>query len=129
MKKRSEVPENMKWDLSSLYKNEEEFQKEFNYLVSNYGKYKDFEGKLDNAKDIYNFFIFDEEFSKKYEAAYNYSSLKFDEDVTNFKYQEINGKMNKLSTDISEVTAYIIPEMMKLTEEIEIGRASCRERV
>ena len=117
MKKRSEVSDDAKWDLSSLYKSDEEFLKDYDYLVGNYKKYKDFEGKLNNAKDIYNFFIFDEEFSKKYEAACNYSSLKFDEDVTNFKYQEISGKMDKLSTDISEVTSFIVPEMMKLTME------------
>lgn len=117
MKKRSEIPDSAKWDLSSLYKSDEDFLKDYDYLVSNYKKYKDFEGKLNNAKDIYDFFIFDEEFSKKLEAAYNYSSLKFDEDVTNFKYQEISGKMDKLSTDISEVTSFIVPEMMKLSED------------
>ncbi len=117
MKKRSEVPIDAKWDLSSLYKSDEDFLKDYDYLINNYKKYKDFEGKLNNAKDIYDFFIFDEEFSKKFEAAYNYSSRKFDEDITNFKYQELSGKMDKLSTDISEVTSFIVPEMMKLTED------------
>ena len=117
MKKRSEIKDEVKWDLSSLYKNDEEFEKDFNYLSQNYKKYKDFEGKLNNSSDIYKFFKFDEEFSKKYEAVYNYSSLRFDEDVTNFKYQEISGRVDKLSTDISEVTSFIIPEMMKLNEE------------
>ena len=117
MKKRSEVPEESKWDLSSLYKNEEEFQKDFDYLEKNYKKYKDFQGRLNSAKNIYDFFVFDEEFSKKYEAVYNYSARKFDEDITNFKYQEISGKLDKLMTNISEVTSFIVPEMMKLTME------------
>ena len=105
----------MKWDLSSLYKSESDFDKDFKYLEDNYLKYKDFEGRLNNAKDIYDFFMFDEEFSKKYEAVCCYSSLKFDEDVTNFKYQELSGKIDKLSTSISENTSFIIPEMMKLS--------------
>ena len=113
--KRSEIKEEMKWDLSSLYKSESDFDKDFKYLENNYLKYKDFEGKLNNAKSIYDFFVFDEEFSKKYEAVCCYSSLRFDEDVTNFKYQEISGKIDKLSTSISEVTSFIIPEMMKLS--------------
>ena len=116
MKKRSEVSNDMKWDLSSLYKNEDDFNKDYDYLVSNYGKYEQFEGNLNNAKTIYDFFKFDEEFSKIYEAVYCYSSLKFDEDVTNFKYQEISGKLDKLATDISSVTSFIVPEMMKLSE-------------
>lgn len=113
--KRSEVKDEMKWDLSSLYKSESDFNKDFKYLEDNYLKYKDFEGKLNNSKTIYEFFVFDEEFSKKYEAACCYSSLKFDEDVTNFKYQELSGKIDKLSTSISSVTSFIIPEMMKLS--------------
>ncbi|MBR3199314.1 MAG: oligoendopeptidase F [Bacilli bacterium] len=117
MKKRSEVPEDAKWDLSSLYKNLEDFNKDFDYLTNNYKKYSEFEGKLNNAKDIYDFFIFDEEFSKKYEAVYNYSARKFDEDITDFKYQEISGKLDKLMTNISEVTSFVVPELMKLTEE------------
>ena len=113
--KRSDVKDDMKWDLSSLYKSESDFDKDFKYLEDNFLKYKDFEGKLNNAKSIYDFFVFDEEFSKKYEATCCYSSLKFDEDVTNFKYQELSGKIDKLSTSISEVTSFIIPEMMKLS--------------
>ena len=117
MKKRSEVPEELKWDLSSLYKSEDDFNKDFDYLNSNYKKYTEFEGKLNNAKDIYNFFVFDEEFSKKYEAVYNYSARRFDEDITNFKYQKISGKFDKLMTNISEITSFIVPELMKLTED------------
>lgn len=114
MKNRDEIDEKMKWDLSSLYKNEDDFNKDLEYLESNYTKYKDFEGKLNTVENILEFLKFDEEFSKKYEAIVNYSSLKFDEDVTNFKYQKLSGKVDKLSTDISSVTAYIVPELMKL---------------
>lgn len=115
MKKRSDIDEKFKWDLSSLYKNLDEFNKDYDYLVNNYLKYKDYEGKLNSAKVILNFLKFDEEFSKKFEAVYSYSSLKFDEDVTNFKYQEISGKLDKLSTEVAEVTSYIVPELMKLS--------------
>ena len=117
MKKRSDIDEKFKWDLSSLYGNLDDFNKDYDYLVNNYLKYKDYEGKLNSAKAILDFLKFDEEFSKKFEAVYCYSSLKFDEDVTNFKYQEISGKLDKLSTDVAEVTSYVVPELMKLSME------------
>lgn len=117
MKKRSDIDEKFKWDLSSLYKSLDDFNKDYNYLVDNYLKYKNFEGKLNNAKSILDFLKFDEEFSKKFEAVYTYSSLKFDEDVTNFEYQEISGKLDKLSTDIALVTSYVVPELMKLSND------------
>ena len=117
MKERTEVSENMKWDLSSLYRSEKDFNDDLEYLSNNYTKYKEYEKTLNTSSNVYNFFKFDEEFSKKLEAVYTYSSLKYSEDVTNFKYQEIKGKVEKLMTKISAVTAYIIPEFMKLTEE------------
>ena len=117
MKNRDEIEESMKWDLSSLYKNEEAFNKDLEYLEENYKKYIDFKGKLNNVNDILEFLKFDEEFSKKFESVVNYSSLKFDEDVTNFKYQEISGKVDNLSTKVSSVTSYIVPELMKLDEK------------
>lgn len=114
MKNRDEIDEKMKWDLSSLYKNDEEFNEDFKYLENNYLKYKDFEGKLSNASSLYDFLKFDEEFSLKFDSVVSYSSLKFDEDVSNFKYQEISGKVDKLSTLVSSASSYVVPEILKL---------------
>ena len=117
MKKRDSISDKYKWDLSSLYKDESEFDLDFKYLEDNYLKYKDFEGKLNNSSSIYDFFVFDNEFSKKFEKVICYSSLKFDEDMTNFKYQEIIGKVDNLQVDVGLVTAFIVPELLKLSKE------------
>lgn len=115
------LDDKFKWDLSSLYKNDGEFEIDFKFLEDNYLKYKEFEGRLNNSSDVYNFFKFDEKFSSKFEKVINYSSLKFDEDVTNFKYQEMSGRVDNLSTKIGEITSFIVPELMKLTSD-EVNR-------
>ena len=43
MKERTEVSENMKWDLSSLYRSEKDFNDDLEYLSNNYTKYKEYE--------------------------------------------------------------------------------------
>jgi len=117
MKKRDMIDDKFKWDLSSLYKSDDEFEVDFKFLEDNYLEYKKFEGKLNNSSDIYDFFIFDEKFSTIFEKVISYSSLKFDEDVTNFKYQEMSGRVDNLYAKIGEVTSFIVPEMMKLNND------------
>ena len=46
-----------------------------------------------------------------------YAALKFDEDTSNSKYQELKGKIEKVLTDLSAKTSFVIPEMLKLSKE------------
>ncbi len=116
-KTRDEVEEKYKWDLSKIYISEDEWLKDFEYVKANGDKYLEFKGRLNNADSIYEFLKFDEEFSKKSDAVYMYAALKFDEDTSNSKYQELKGKIEKVLTEISTKTAFVIPELLKLSKE------------
>lgn len=116
-KTRDEVEEKYKWDLSKIYISEDEWLKDFEYVKANGDKYLEFKGRLNNADSIYEFLKFDEEFSKKSDAVYMYAALKFDEDTSNSKYQDLKGKIEKVLTEISTKTAFVIPELLKLSKE------------
>ena len=98
-KTRDEIDDKYKWDLSQIYSSLEEWNKDFEYVKANGDKYLEFKGKLNNADNILNYFKFDEEFSKKADSLYMYAALKFDEDTSNSKYQELKGKIEKVLTD------------------------------
>lgn len=117
-KTRDEIDEKYKWDLSKIYKTEEEWFKDYEYVKANSDKYLDFKGKLNNADTIYEFLKFDEEFSKKADAVYMYAALKFDEDTSNSKYQEFKGKIEKVFTDIGAKSSYVLPELLKLSKDV-----------
>ena len=51
-KLRSEIKEEDKWDLTGLYKTEDEWNKDYDELQGLISKFDDFKGKLNNAKDI-----------------------------------------------------------------------------
>ena len=110
-KTRDEIDEKYKWDLSKIYISEDEWFKDYEY------KYLEFKGKLNNADTIYEYLMFDEEFSKKADAVYMYAALKFDEDTSNSKYQELKGKIEKVLTDIGAKSSYVLPELLKLSKE------------
>ena len=116
-KTRDEIDDKYKWDLSQIYKTEDEWLKDFEYVKASGDKYLEFKGKLNNADNILNYFKFDEEFSKKADSLYMYAALKFDEDTSNSKYQELKGKIEKVLTDLSAKTSFVIPEMLKLSKE------------
>ena len=116
-KTRDEVEEKYKWDLSKIYVSEDEWLKDFEYVKANGDKYLEYKGKLNNADTIIKYFMFDEEFSKKSDAVYMYAALKFDEDTSNSKYQELKGKIEKVLTEISTKTSFALPELLRLSKE------------
>lgn len=116
-KTRDEIDKKYKWDLSKIYVSEDEWFCDFEYIKTNANRYLEFKGKLNNAKTIYEFLKFDEEFSKKTDEVYMYAALKFDEDTNNFKYQDLKGKIEKVFTEISTKTAFVVPELLKLSKE------------
>ena len=116
-KTRDEIDEKYKWDLKQIYASEDDWLKDFEYVKANGDKYLEFKGKLNKANTIYEFLKFDEEFSKKSDAVYMYAALKFDEDTSNSKYQELKGKIEKVLTEISTKTAFVLPELLKLSKE------------
>lgn len=116
-KTRDEIDDKYKWDLSQIYSSLEEWNKDFEYVKANGDKYLEFKGKLNNADNILKYFKFAEEFSKKADSLYMYAALKFDEDTSNSKYQELKGKIEKLLTDLSAKTSFVLPELLKLSKE------------
>ena len=116
-KTRDEIDEKYKWDLSKIYISEDEWLRDYEYVKANGDKYLEFKGKLNNADTIYEYLMFDEEFSKKADAVYMYAALKFDEDTSNSKYQELKGKIEKVLTDIGAKSSYVLPELLKLSKE------------
>ena len=116
-KTRDEIDEKYKWDLRKIYISEDEWLRDYEYVKANGDKYLEFKGKLNNADTIYEYLMFDEEFSKKADAVYMYAALKFDEDTSNSKYQELKGKIEKVLTDIGAKSSYVLPELLKLSKE------------
>lgn len=116
-KKRDEVEENMKWDLSKMYSSINDWNKDYEYLEKNQDKYLDYKGKLNNSKTILEYLTFDEEYSKKLEQVYMYAALKFDEDTSNNVFQELKGKIEKLCVSVETKNSFVMPELLKLDEK------------
>lgn len=117
MKKRSEIKEQYKWDLSSYYADESQFENDFNYIKNNYKNILKYENKLKNKKNILNCLMLNSDISKKLEKLVVYASLKCKEDVTNAKNNARLNRAEKLAAEVSTALCFISTEIKKLSNK------------
>ena len=113
MKKRSEIEEKFKWDLSGYFKNDDEFKKEFDDLKSQIYFLDEFKGKLNNEKTILECLRKSEAFDQRLEVLYVYATLKTREDAANSFYQERATQVGSLLSQISTQTSFVSVEIKK----------------
>ena len=83
----------MKWDLTYLFKTEEDYEKAFEELQPYAEKLASYNGKLNDEKSFVEYCLLQKEFSIKLEKVYQYASLKSD---LNKKNVEAASKVSKL---------------------------------
>ena len=115
-KTREEIEEKYKWDLTTIYKTEEEFLKEYDVvskLIYDIVKYR---GKiLENSETLFEFLEFSNNVDRKLSKLHYYAHLTFDQDTTNTRSQELDGKVNNLFVKYEELSSFVAPEMYKKT--------------
>lgn len=115
-KTREEIEEKYKWDLTTIYKTKEEFLKEYDAvskLIYDIVKYR---GKiLENSETLFEFLEFSNNVDRKLSKLYYYAHLTFDQDTTNTRSQELEGKVNNLFVKYEELSSFVAPEMYKKT--------------
>lgn len=113
MKKRSEIEEKFKWDLSGYFKNDDEFLKEFEFLKSQINFLDSYKGKLNNEKTILECLRKSDEIDRRLEVLYVYATLKTREDAANSFYQERANQVGWLLGQISTQTSFVGVEIKK----------------
>ncbi|MBE7411697.1 MAG: oligoendopeptidase F [Leptospiraceae bacterium] len=115
---RNEVKEKDKWDLSTLYKSESEWEKDYELLKKEIDEYSKFRGNLSKSIDfLISAIEFDLSFSRRFEKLYTYAHLKSDEDKTNSKYFSLVEKSMILHTKASSESSFLNPEIQSLPED------------
>ena len=110
---RSQVEERLKWDTSSIYKDDEGFYEDIEKVKKLADKLKEFKGKIASDLETFKKFLkLEEEFSRTIEKAYVYSHLRNDEDTRVTKYQEMNQVASNTLASCSQVLSFISPELL-----------------
>ena len=111
---RNEVADNRKWDLTILYKTQEDYENAFKEAENEIPTILEYKGKLnkDNAIDC---FRANSVLSRKIEKLYTFAHLQKDEDTSNQASQALAERASMLLTKYASAVSFIEPEICKLS--------------
>lgn len=112
-KTREEVEEKYKWDLSTIYKNENELLEEYNKIKEKIGIFKENENTFLNSSDnLYNTLVAYYNIDMILDKLWAYTSQKYDEDITNNQNQAWKEKVYTLYEKFSENASFLTPKLL-----------------
>jgi oligoendopeptidase F len=103
------------WDLSSLFADDNAWEKAFLAWEKQLAGYAKFQGRLgDDAATLAKCLKFDEEFDRTGERLGTYAHLKVAEDTANSTYQRMQGRFINIAGRAAEASSFIRPEILAL---------------
>ncbi len=113
--KREEIEEKYKWNLTDIFPNDAEWEKEFEWMQNNAGKIKEFENRLSEGSDTFlECLKLDEQIGIKLGKLYLYAMLSKDLDLSDNEAQARYDKLLMLYAKISEFSSFLKPEILSL---------------
>ncbi len=104
------------WDLSTLYATDEEYEKalaELDPLIAEAAAYR---GKLNTAENVHWFLEKETELTRRLNNAFNYASLRHDEDTRDSKAQSMYAAAYAKAVGVEGTLSFFRPELLGLEE-------------
>jgi len=115
---RKDIDKKYKWDIESFYE-DERFEADFGRIEGKLAEIEGYKGRLSEGEDVFcEFMALYEELMRSVENLYVYSHMKKDEDSREPKYQALAGRSEMLSTRISTVTSFMVPEIIQMKDSL-----------
>ena len=112
---RKDVSKTDCWDLSPMFKSDDEWDTLFSDLEKKLSNYNTFKGNLAKSFDTFmNCIKFDHEMGRDLERLYTFAHLKNDEDKTNPDGDSLFQRAVNLYTRIADASSFIVPEIQSI---------------
>ncbi len=118
MKKRKDIAENYKWDLSEYCTSDEDFYEKCKKIESLIPKIEKFKGKLNNKKDILAYLKESKTLDQLGSDAGIYCNSRLNTDLSDRKANEMNEHLSFLGQKLSERTVFVDNEIYALSDEL-----------
>lgn len=116
--KRSEVPAGDKWDLSSIYKSNEQWEEELKKIPALTEKVVAFKGKLSGSSDtLLEALKALEKAELQLETVYHYASLQHEADEDDSEATDRDGRAMMAYTELQSQISFMDPEILSIPEE------------
>ena len=116
--KRSEVPEELTWNLKDMFESDEAWMAEYESLKEMPQQIAAFQGRLgESAETLLEYLKAQDELELRLAPFYGYASCKNDQDQADARYQDMRGKAMSCLIAISSAAAFATPEIMAIDED------------
>ena len=114
-KKRSEIQSEYTWDLSTIFKDDQDFENAFKEVLNLTEKANKYRGKMsEDSKHFFGAINASMKAFRLLEKVYVYTSMYNDLDTGNDKYQSYNARANSLATKVQSELSFIKPEILSI---------------
>ena len=116
---RSEVPEELTWNLERVYQSIEDWKKDQQKLEQKLAEFRKAKDQMKAGAE--EFLTVIEQYlgiMRIYEKLAVFASMKNDQDTTNSQYQELQGMADNLGTQVSEAVAWFQPALVHLDDQV-----------
>lgn len=117
-KAREQIDKKYKWNIEAMYRNEEDWQRDYRLVEEKAKDFIAYSGRLGESPEVLL-----EALQKKdhiwllLEKVYVYAKMKKDEDNRVTKYQAMNDKAGSLIAKTSSYLSFFTPELLEIPEE------------
>ncbi len=108
----------LNWNLKELFEDENDLDNSIKMFYELLDKIKTFKGRLGNSVDeMYEYFKVLEKTLELHERIYAYAMFKYHQDMSSVEAIKLYKRVEKISTDFSEVESFASPEISKISNE------------
>ncbi len=105
------APQEISWDLSAIYPNEEAFEEELSQMEDQIEKIAALRGKLSSLDGVVNYYKETDEAYRLFGRLGSYTGLQVQKDQSDSGAKELAGRVDNLSMKLSNDTAFAMPEL------------------
>ena len=116
---REEADARCKWAIEDLYKDDEDWKRDYELLKSRIPELTKFRGRLgESAEVLLSMQKLSDELSQLLEKVYVYANQRLHENTDNSTYQNLASQAQGLLVELSESLSFVEPELMELPDGI-----------
>ena len=116
---REEVDARYKWAIEDLYKDDEDWKRDYELLKSRIPELTKFRGRLgESAEVLLSMQKLSDELNQLLEKVYVYANQRLHENTDNSTYQNLASQAQGLLVELSESLSFVEPELMELPDGI-----------
>jgi oligoendopeptidase F len=118
---RSEIDEEYKWDLESIYADDEEWEAAFEDVESRVDDIREYEGRVtEDAETLLEALELEEQVMRDVSKVASYARLRSSEDTRNQDYQALSTRAQTLASKAQSAASFIEPEIQQTLDEDDV---------